>query len=267
MRGSNVKFAPPAMTDAVLSPEPNRPDLTGKVALVTGASRGVGRSAAKALARAGAHVLALARTVGGLEELDDEIRAEGGKASLIPADLADDHAIEQLGAALAERFGKLDILIANAAVLGELAPVTDVDPKAWKRALDVNVTANWRLVRALDPLLRASGAARVVFVTSKVGGLEARPFWGVYAVTKAALEMLAKTYALETARAGLRVAILDPGPMRTKMRAQAMPGEDPDTLPHPDEIAGLLYEAVSPDYDGVAARLSFRDWRAAQAST
>ncbi|MFQ5563293.1 MAG: SDR family NAD(P)-dependent oxidoreductase [Parvularculaceae bacterium] len=251
------------MTDVASNTEPPPPDLSGKVALVTGASRGIGRAAAKALARAGAHVLALARTVGGLEELDDEIRAEGGKASLIPADLADDHAIERLAPALAERFGKLDILIANAAVLGELAPLTDIDPKAWKRALDVNVTANWRLIRALDPLLRASGAARVVFVTSKVGGVEARPYWGAYAATKAALEMLAKTYALEAARAGVRVAILDPGATRTKMRAEAMPGEDPETLPHPDELAGVFYHAVSPDYDGLAERFVFRDWRAA----
>ncbi len=238
----------------------NIPDLSGKIALVTGASRGIGRSAAKALAVAGAHVLALARTVGGLEELDDEITAAGGKASLIPADLADDQSIEHLGAVLAERFSKLDILIANAAVLGELAPLQDIDPKAWRQVFDVNVTANWRLIRALDPLLRASDAARVAFVSSSVGGLEARAFWGAYAASKAALETLAQTYALETNKTDIRVSIIDPGPMRTKMRAQAMPGENPETIPCPDEIGDLLYHAVSITYEGECERLAFRDW-------
>lgn len=238
----------------------NIPDLSGKIALVTGASRGIGRSAAKALAVAGAHVLALARTVGGLEELDDEITAAGGKASLIPADLADDQSIEHLGAVLAERFGKLDILIANAAVLGELAPLQDIDPKAWRQVFDVNVTANWRLIRALDPLLRASDAARVAFVSSSVGGLEARAFWGAYAASKAALETLAQTYALETNKTDIRVSIIDPGPMRTKMRAQAMPGENPETIPCPDKIGDLLYHAVSITYEGECERLAFRDW-------
>lgn len=231
------------------------PDLSGKIALVTGASRGIGRASALALAKAGAHVLALARTVGGLEELDDEIAKAGGKASLIPADLTEFETVDQLGPALAKRFDKLDILVLNAGALGELAPIPDIAPKAWRRAFDVNVEANWRLLRTLDPLLRASGGARVIVMTSRIGGEVARPFWGTYAASKAALEMLAKTYAEETAKTGVRVAIVDPGPMRTKMRAEAMPGEDPKTLPDPSEIAPVILKAASPYYDGMAERL------------
>lgn len=231
------------------------PDFSGKVALVTGASRGIGKAAALALAKSGAHVLALARTVGGLEELDDEIAKAGGKASLIPADLTEFETIDQLGPALIKRFPKLDILVLNAGALGELAPIPDISAKAWRRAFDVNVEANWRLLKTLDPLLRASGAARVLVVTSRIGGEIARPFWGAYAASKAALEMLARTYAEETKQAGIRVAIIDPGAMRTRLRAEAMPGEDPATLPDPSEIAPLILKAASPDYDGLAQRL------------
>lgn len=231
-----------------------RPNLAGKIALVTGASRGIGRAAALALAKEGAHVLALARTVGALEELDDEIVKAGGTASLIPADLTEFDAVDQLGPALMKRFPKLDILVLNAGALGELAPIPDISPKAFRRAFDVNVEANWRLLRSLDPLLRASGTARVVVMTSKVGGEIARPFWGAYAASKAALEMLAKTYAEETRSAGVRVAIVDPGPMRTRMRAEAMPGEDPKTLPDPAEIAPLILRAASAAYDGTAEK-------------
>ncbi len=231
------------------------PDFPGKVALVTGASRGIGKAAALALAKSGAHVLALARTVGGLEELDDEIAKAGGKASLVPADLTEFETIDQLGPALIKRFPKLDILVLNAGALGELAPIPDISAKAWRRAFDVNVEANWRLLKTLDPLLRASGAARVLVVTSRIGGEIARPFWGAYAASKAALEMLARTYAEETKQAGIRVAIIDPGAMRTRLRAEAMPGEDPATLPDPSEIAPLILKAASPDYDGLAQRL------------
>ncbi len=237
------------------------PDLSGAYALVTGASRGIGAAMAKALAGAGAHVLALARTVGGLEELDDEIKAAGGKCSLIPADLTEPEAIERLGPALMERFGRVDILLANAGDLGELAPLTDIDPAAWSRALDINVTANWHLIRSLDPALRASAAGRAIFISSRVGGEEPRAFWGAYAASKAALEMLAKTYAEETAVTDLRVAIIDPGAMRTRMRATAMPGEDPKTLRGPEELTPLVLYAASEDYDGRAERLVFRDWK------
>lgn len=235
-----------------------RPDLSGKIALVTGASRGIGRAAARALAGAGAHLLALARTVGGLEELDDEIAQDGGKASLIPADLAEFDIVDQLGPALAKRFAKIDILVLNAGALGELAPVADIAPKAWRRAFDVNVEANWRLLRTLDPLLKASDSARILVMTSRVGGEIARPFWGAYAASKAALEMLAKTYAEETRASGMRVAIIDPGAMRTRMRAEAMPGENPETLPDPSEIAPLILKAASPSYDGIAERFTRR---------
>lgn len=251
------------MTIAIPDTPPMRPDLSGKTALITGATRGIGRTMALKLAEAGAHIIALARTVGGLEEVDDAIRAAGGSASLIPADLTDDAAIDQLGAALSGRFRSIDILGANAAMLGELAPLPDIAPKVWSKTLETNVTANWRLIRTLDPLLRASGDARVIFLTSRVGGAEARAFWGLYAATKAAGEMIAKTYALEAKISGVKVAIIDPGAMRTQMRAQAMPGEKPETLPDPEELAPLFHYALSPDFapqDG-AARLVFRDWR------
>jgi NAD(P)-dependent dehydrogenase (short-subunit alcohol dehydrogenase family) len=231
------------------------PDLSGKTALVTGASRGIGRAAAIALGKAGAHVILLARTVGGLEETDDEIRKVGGKATLIPADLADAAAIDQLGPAIGQRFGRLDILVANAGILGELAPIPDIAPKIWRQVFDINVEANWRLLRALDPHLRASKAARVIVITSRVGGEVAKPFWGAYAASKAALEMLARTYAEEMKSTPLRVAIIDPGAMRTKMRAAAMPGEKPETLPKPEEIAPLILKAASPAYDGIAERM------------
>ncbi len=221
------------------------PDLSGKTALVTGASRGIGRSIALALAKAGAHVLAVARTPGALEELDDEIRAAGGKASLVPFDLTDGEGVERLAGALSGRFDALDILVLNAASIGELAPIPDIDPKVWVHTLNLNVTANWRLLRALDPMLRKSGGARVVALTSKVGGDTARAYWGAYAVSKAALEMLIETYAAETAKTAIRSALIDPGAMRTDMRKVAMPGEDPQTLPHPDDILPVFFEAIT----------------------
>lgn len=236
-------------------------DLTGKIALVTGATRGIGRACAIALADAGAHILALGRTVGALEELDDTIKKSGGSASLIPVDLTDDEAMNALAPALTERFGKLDILVGAAGVLGELAPLADTSPKVWREVFDVNLHANWSLIRHLDPLLRASGAGRVALLTSRVGGEKPREFWGAYAASKAALEMMATTYAMEANVSGVRVAIIDPGAMRTNMRAQAMPGEDPNTLPAPEELAPLVRFATSLDYDGLAERLVFRDWK------
>ncbi|MEM9494516.1 MAG: SDR family NAD(P)-dependent oxidoreductase [Pseudomonadota bacterium] len=236
------------------------PDLSGKTALVTGASRGIGRAMARALAQAGAHIIAVARTQGGLEELDDEIRADGGSASLVPMDLSEGDGVEQLVSALADRYPAIDILLANAAILGELAPLTDIDPVVWRKTLDLNVTVNWRLLRALDPMLRAAPAGRAVFLTSSVGGLYPRAFWGGYAVSKAALEMLAKTYAEEIKTTNIKVAIIDPGAMRTAMRAAAVPGEDPQDLPAPEALAPLLYHTVSPAYEGVAERFSFKTW-------
>lgn len=221
------------------------PNLSGRTALVTGASRGIGRAIAYGLARAGAHVIAVARTAGALEELDDAIRAAGGKATLVPADLAEGDGVERLAGALGERLPALDILVLNAAILGELAPVPDIDPKLWQKALDLNVTVNWRLLRALDPLLRKSSDARVIGLTSRVGGEAAKAYWGLYGVTKAAFDMLLETYAAEMANTQVRVALLNPGPMRTHMRALAMPGEDPMSLPHPDEIVPLVYDLVT----------------------
>ena len=236
-----------------------QPDLSGKTALVTGASRGIGRSIALGLAKAGEHVLALARTAGALEELDDEIKAAGGKASLIPMDLVGGDGIERLAGALTERFPALDILVLNAGSLGELAPLPDIDPKVWKHTLDLNVTASWRLIRALDPLLRKSADARVIGLSSRVGGEAAKAFWGTYAVTKAAFDMVLKTYAEEMEKTPVHVSIISPGPMRTDMRKLAMPGEDPETLPHPDELLPLVYHLLTRE-EREPLRISFKEW-------
>lgn len=236
------------------------PDLSGKTALVTGASRGIGRSIALALAKSGAQVLALARTAGALEELDDEIRAAGGKASLVPMDLVEGDGIERLAGALAGRFAALDILVLNAGSLGELAPVPDIDPKIWNHTLALNVTANWRLLRALDPMLRKSADARVIGLSSRVGGEAAKAFWGVYGVSKAAFDMLLRTYAEEMAKTNVRISLISPGPMRTGMRKAAMPGEDPMTLPHPDELVPLVYHLLTRE-EREPLRISFREWR------
>ena len=213
--------------------------LARRIAVVTGASRGIGFAIAKVLAREGAHVVAIARTVGGLEELDDEIKTLGGSATLVPADLKDHAAIDRLGAAIFERWKKLDLLVGNAGLLGRLTPLPHLDPKVWDNVMAVNVTANWRLIRSLDPLLRQSDAGRVVFLTS--GAAWKHPaYWGAYSVSKAALESLAKTYAAETAKTPIRVNLLNPGGTRTRMRAEAMPGEDPSALPSPEEVAEAM---------------------------
>ena len=238
------------------------PDLSGKTALVTGASRGIGRSIALSLAKKGAHVLALARTPGALEELDDEIKAAGGKASLIPMDLVEGDGVERLAGALQDRFPAIDILVLNAATLGELAPVPDIDPKVWKNALDLNVTANWRLLRALDPMLRKSPDARVIGLSSRIGGEVPRAYWGAYAVTKAAFDMLLKTYAEEVEKTSMHVSIIDPGAMRTNMRKLAMPGEDPETLPHPDELLPLVYDLLTREARE-PVRVAFKEWKGA----
>jgi NAD(P)-dependent dehydrogenase (short-subunit alcohol dehydrogenase family) len=231
--------------------------LAGRIALVTGASRGIGFAIAKALAAEGAHVVALARTVGGLEELDDAIRAAGGTATLVPADLKDYPALDRLGAALFERFRRLDILIGNAGILGRLTPLAHVDPKLWDEVMAVNVTANWRLIRSLDLLLRQADNGRAIFMTTGA----ARSFtayWGPYAVSKAALEALVKTYAAETVTTGLRVNLVNPGIVRTRMRAEAMPGEDPATLPPPEVIAEALLPLLDPAVTTTGAIFDFR---------
>jgi NAD(P)-dependent dehydrogenase (short-subunit alcohol dehydrogenase family) len=221
--------------------------LASRIALVTGASRGIGYATALALARAGAHVVAVARTVGGLEELDDAIRAAGGSATLVPLDLKDFEGIARLGAALHERYRHLDILIGNAGILGPLSPLGHVQPQAWDDVIAINVTANWHLIRCMDPLLKVSEAGRVVFVTSGVAS-GARAYWGPYAVSKAALDVLARTYAAETVTTKVRVNLFSPGPTRTRMRATAMPGEDPMLLKTPDAVAEKIVELCLPDF-------------------
>ena len=222
--------------------------LENRVIVVTGASRGIGYFAARALASAGAHVIAVARTTGGLEELDDEIQAGGGSATLVPLDLTDYDGIDRLGAAIYERWGRLDGLLGNAGALGQLSPIGHIDLKVWDKTLAVNVTANWRLIRSFDPLFRRSDAARLVFLTSGAPH-KCRAYWGLYSITKAGLEALARTYSEEIKNISpIRVNLLNPGPMRTAMRAQAMPGEDPATLPSPEALAPAVIRMMSPDF-------------------
>ena len=219
--------------------------LIGKIALITGASRGIGAAVAKRFAAEGAHVILTARTVGGLEETDDAIKALGGTSSLVPLDLRDFDKIDSLAAELYKRYGKLDILVGNAGVLGDLTPVTHASDAMWQQVMDVNVTANFRLIRAMDPLLKQSKAGRAMFVTSGVAQRKTpTPFWGAYAVSKVALETLVLTYAAESANSTLRVNLIDPGVVRTKMRANAMPGEDPKTIPAPESITDCFIECA-----------------------
>jgi NAD(P)-dependent dehydrogenase (short-subunit alcohol dehydrogenase family) len=238
--------------------------LAGRIAVVTGASRGIGYQVAKGLAAAGAHVIAVARTVGGLEELDDAVRKLDGSATLVPLDLQDFPAVDRLGEAIHKRWKKLDILVANAATLGQLSPLGHVPPKIWDEVIAVNLTANWRLIRSLDPLLRQSDAGRAIFITS-LAAAKCRPYWGPYSVSKAALEALVRTYAAETSKTAVRVVAIDPGAMRTAMRAKAMPGEDPKTLPKPSEIVPHIVEIASPSFQRTnllfdfPAR-AFREW-------
>ena len=219
--------------------------LSGRLALVTGASRGIGRAAAIALGAAGAHVICVARTVGGLEDTDDAIQKVGGTATLVPVNLKDFAAIDRLGASIFERWKKLDMFLGNAGTLGVLTPLAHLDPKVFQELLDINITANWRLIRSLDPLLRQSDAGRALFLTSGAARKHT-PYWGGYAMSKAALESLALTYATEMAGTAVKVNLLNPGPMRTLMRAKAMPGEDPSTLKRPEELTPLILNLLSP---------------------
>ena len=218
-----------------------------RIALVTGASRGIGYATALALARGGAHVVALARTVGGLEELDDAVRTAGASATLTPLDIRDYPALYRLGAALNERYGRLDVLIGNAAVGAVPSPLDHIEPKAWDESLAINLTANWHLIRAMGPLLKLSVAGRAVFITSGAA-TSARAYRAPYSVSKAALDVLVRTYAEETSSTGVRVNLFNPGPTRTRMRALVMPGEDPATLPAPDEVAAKIVDLCHPDF-------------------
>lgn len=238
--------------------------LQGRVAVVTGASRGIGYASALALAGAGAHVVAAGKTQGGLEELDDEIRRAGGDgATLVPFDLVDGGAIDRLGGALFERFRRIDVLVHAAATLGAggLSPVAHIDPRQWATIVSTNLTAVYRLIRSFEPLLRESDAARALFLTSSLAR-EGRAFWGAYAATKAGMEGLVRSWADEVENTTIRCAIVDPGRMRTRMRAQAYPGEDPMTLPHPDEIGPLIVELARGDLAPPQAVVRFSDWKA-----
>jgi NAD(P)-dependent dehydrogenase (short-subunit alcohol dehydrogenase family) len=216
-----------------MPPQPGR--LAGRLALITGASRGLGAAVARRFAAEGAQLVLVARTVGGLEETDDAVRDAGGSATLVPLDLTDFDAIDRLGQSLHERFGRLDIVVGNAGGLGTLSPLGHIRVRDWTEVINLNLTANWRLIRSLDPLLRASEAGRAIFVTDS---LARRPqaFWGAYAASKAGLDALVRVYADETERTGLRVNLIDPGRLRTRLRARAFPGEKPETVPGPESV-------------------------------
>ena len=220
--------------------------LEGRVALITGASHGIGRAVAKRFAAAGATVIALGRNVGALEELDDEIRADGGKLVLLPMDLTMYEKIDAMGASIYERFGKLDIVVGNAGLLGELAPVGHIDTQVFENTYATNVTANFRLIRSVDKLLRLSDAGRAIFVTSNASS-KGRAFWGLYASTKAALESLVLSYAQELEETPVRVNLINPGRIRTKMRAEAYPGENPETLPTAESITDVFVDLAAAD--------------------
>jgi NAD(P)-dependent dehydrogenase (short-subunit alcohol dehydrogenase family) len=246
-------------------PEFERP-LAGRIALVTGASRGIGRASALALAAAGAHIVAVARTQGALEELDDVIRAETGeRATLVPMDLANGDGIDQLGLAIHQRHGRLDVMVHAAAVLGGLIPVSHMDPPRFEHVVQVNLTASYRLIRSVEPLLRQSDAGRAIFLTT---GVAARPraFWGAYAATKAGLEALVRCWADEIENTPMRAVLLDPAVMRTRMRAEAFPGEDPDTLPDPTEIGPMVVELAQAELGLPRETMKFSDWKRARAS-
>lgn len=215
--------------------------LKGRLALITGASRGLGAALALRFAEEGARLILVARTAGGLEEVDDRIRAAGAEATLVPQDLTQGEAIDELGGVLAKRYGRLDVLVGNAAELSALSPVAHTDPETFERTLAINTITNYRLIRSLDPLLRASSSGSAVFVTADVGAMP-RAYFGAYAASKAALESLVMTYAEETAKTDLRVNLVDPGPMRTRLRAKAFPGEDKTTLALPKERTDIFVE-------------------------
>ena len=235
--------------------------LEGRIALVTGASRGIGRAVALALARDGAHVVVAARTVGGLEELDDAIKAEGGSATILQIDLRRLEKVDQIGPTIFQRWGKLDILVGNAGFLGALSPVAHATDDAWTNVMSINLAANFRLIRTCDPLLARSDGGRAIFVTSGAAA-KSTAYWGLYAASKAALETLVATYAAEKSSTAVRVNILDPGATATGMRAKAFPGEDETTLPTPTDIAPLFVELALPSCERNGEIVRARDWMA-----
>lgn len=228
-----------------------------RIALVTGASRGLGRACAIALAREGAHVVICARSAGALEEVDDEIRATGGSATILKLDLRAHDRIDQLGPVIYQRWAKLDILVAAGGILGPLSPLAHIAADAWQSVLDINLSANWRLIRTLDPLLKRSDAGRALFVTSGAATVE-HAYWGPYAVSKAGLEALAKSYAQELVNTNVCVSLLDPGPMRTAMRAKAYPGEDKTKLVEPEAVADFALPLLLPTATGNGDLVRFK---------
>jgi len=231
--------------------------LSGRVTLVTGATRGIGYHAALALADAGSQIIAVGRTQGALEDLDDAITSAGGECTLVPMDLKNYDGIDQLGAIINERWGRLDGLFGNAGVLGDITPANQVEPKIFDEVFSVNMTANYRLIRSLDPLLRMSDAARALFVTSSVS-ITRPAFWGAYAASKAALDTFVQTYAKEVEITNIKANLLNPGGTATKMRAKAKPGEDPNSLPQPQDIAPLIVDMLSPSYQANGEIVVFR---------
>jgi NAD(P)-dependent dehydrogenase (short-subunit alcohol dehydrogenase family) len=232
--------------------------LASRIALVTGASRGIGYATARALAKAGAHIVAVARTQGGLEELDDEIRKDGGAgATLVPLSLTDFDGIARLGAALHERHGKLDVLVGNAGLAGPSSPLGHIDLKPWTDVMAVNVTANFQLIRCMEPLLKQSDAGRAVFITSGAAA-RANAYMGPYATSKAALETLARVWANETATTNIRVNLFSPGPVRTRMRASVFPCEDPMTLDTPEQVAEFILPMCSPQWTETGRLYDYR---------
>ncbi|RUO98818.1 SDR family NAD(P)-dependent oxidoreductase [Hyphomicrobium sp.] len=234
--------------------------LSGRIALVTGASRGIGRAVAIGLAKAGAHVILAARSLGALETVDDEIRAAGGAATLLQLDLRRGDRVDQLGPTIYQRWERLDIFVANAGILGPLSPLGHTTDEGFLATIDINLTANWRLIRTLDPLLKRSDAGRAIFVTSGASSGK-YAYWGAYAASKAGLEALVKSWAAELPTTSVRANLINPGATRTQMRAKAFPGEDPTTLPAPEELVPLFLELASPECEMNGTVVNFREWR------
>lgn len=233
--------------------------LSDRVILITGASRGIGYHAAFACAQAGAHIIAMARTQGGLEDLDDAIADTPGGATLVPFDLKNPEGLEQLSQVIAERWGRLDGLLSCAAMLGDITPTPQIDDKSFDECINVNVTANHRLITRFGALLRQSPSGRAVFMTSSVSA-NGRAYWGTYAASKGALEGLVNSYAQEVEQTPLQVCLMDPGGVATKMRAKAFPGENADRLPQPGDIAPMIVSLLSPDSDINGRTLRYRNW-------